>query len=275
MIASVPQTAGPMASVSLNGLQPNTSYSYVVKARDAAGNISTASNTKTFTTQPVDVPPPTAPGSASSSSVTYTSVNLSWTASHDYEGIDAYDIYQSGVTGAILSLPASARSATVIGLTPGTAYTFNIKARDVEGNTSPASSNVNVTTTVLTGGASITSPAGSYTSATITYAANYLLPFAFRRVFIDSDNSAGTGYATTGTPAGAPTIGADFLIENNTLYSFAGSSSTNYAWNAVATATPTVVGSTVTWIINTSSLGSGAATTQKVAFQADGFEPGY
>jgi hypothetical protein len=28
-------------------------------------------------------------------------------------------------------------------------------------------------------------------------------------------------------------------------------------------------------VINTSSLGTGAATTQQVAFQADGFEPGY
>jgi hypothetical protein len=94
-------------------------------------------------------------------------------------------------------------------------------------------------------------------------------------VFIDSDNNAGTGYSTTGTPSGSPTIGADFLIENDTLYSFAGSSSTEYRWNTVATVTPTVSGSTVTWVINTSSLGTGAATTQLVAFQADGFEPGY
>jgi hypothetical protein len=274
-IASAPQTSGPMASIPVNGLQPNTQYSYVVKARDGAGNISAASNTMTFTTQPVDVSPPCAPGSAGSSSITYTSVQLSWTASHGDAAIDAYDVYQSGVTGPILSLPSSALSATVIGLTPGGSYTFTIKARDVEGNTSPASSNVNVTTTALTSGAEITSPAGSYTSSTVTYAANYLLPFGFRRVFIDSDNNAGTGYSTTGTPSGSPTIGADFLIENNTLYSFAGSSSTDYSWTTVATVTPTVSGSSVTWVINTSSLGTGAATTQQVAFQADGFEPGY
>jgi chitodextrinase len=266
-IVSVPQTSGPMASVAVDGLQPNTEYSYVVKARDGAGNVSAASNTMTFTTQPVDVPPPRAPGSASSSAVTYTSVNLSWTASHGDDPIVAYDVYQG--TSKVQTLPSTGLSTTVIGLSPGTAYAFTIRARDDEGNVSPASATVNVTTTALSGSA-ISSPAGNYTASTITYDANFLLPFAFRRVFIDSDNNSSTGYST----GSSPVLGADFLIENNTLFSFAGSSHTDYTWNPVATVTPTVSGSTVTWTINTSALGAGAATSQPVVFQADGFEPG-
>jgi hypothetical protein len=64
-------------------------------------------------------------------------------------------------------------------------------------------------------------PVRSYLATTISYSADYLLPFAFRRVFIDSDNNAGTGYHTFSSPS----IGADYVIEGSTLLQHVGDTS--------------------------------------------------
>ncbi|HEY3477847.1 MAG TPA: cellulose binding domain-containing protein, partial [Streptomyces sp.] len=60
-----------------------------------------------------------------------------------------YDVLNSA--GAAVGSTTST-SYQVTGLTPGTAYTFSVRARDAAGNQSPASSPVSVTTT--TGGGS-------------------------------------------------------------------------------------------------------------------------
>ena len=67
----------------LTGLTPSTAYSYAVKAKDVAGNVSAASATGTFTTStpPVDVVAPGKPGTPVASAVTSTGATLTWTAS--------------------------------------------------------------------------------------------------------------------------------------------------------------------------------------------------
>lgn len=118
-------------------------YDYRVVARDLAGN--TASATASVNGGgATDTTPPSTPGSFTATGAGATAVNLSWAASTDNVGIDSYAILRGGTP--IASVPASATSYTDSGLTPGTAYTYQVAARDVSGNMSPPARPVNVTT---------------------------------------------------------------------------------------------------------------------------------
>ncbi|MES2812883.1 MAG: GEVED domain-containing protein [Bacteroidota bacterium] len=134
-------------SYNVTGLTASTAYSFSVKAKDAAGNVSAASNTVNVTTSApvVDTTAPTAPTSLTASGTTSSSTNLSWTASTDNVGVTGYDVYQ----GATLKATVTTTSYAVTGLTASTAYTFSVKAKDAAGNVSTASNTVNVTTSTV------------------------------------------------------------------------------------------------------------------------------
>ncbi|MFJ8332192.1 carbohydrate binding domain-containing protein [Streptomyces sp. NPDC094437] len=106
-----------------------------------------------------DTQAPTVPTGLTSTGRTSSSVSLKWNAATDDVGVTAYDL--SGGAGHLLSV--SGTSATVGGLSPGTAYTFTVRARDAAGNTSGASASVSVTT-----------DAGNGTGPGFTQAAPYL-----------------------------------------------------------------------------------------------------
>ncbi|MEU9305105.1 carbohydrate binding domain-containing protein [Streptomyces sp. NPDC048269] len=89
-----------------------------------------------------DTVAPTAPGSLTSTGKTSSSVSLTWTASTDNVAVTGYDIYQ----GAAKVATSTTTGATVSGLGPNTPYTFTVRARDLAGNTSPASNAATVTT---------------------------------------------------------------------------------------------------------------------------------
>lgn len=125
------------------GLTPDTTYQFTVKAKDAAGNISNASSPLTVkTTNQTDTLAPTAPTGLVSPSNTSSSVNLTWTASTDNVGVYAYDIYKNGTLAG--NTPTTAYNVT--GLTANTSYTFTVKARDLAGNSSAASSAISIKT---------------------------------------------------------------------------------------------------------------------------------
>ncbi|MFK4104613.1 carbohydrate binding domain-containing protein [Streptomyces sp. NPDC019531] len=94
-----------------------------------------------------DTQAPSAPTGLASTGKTSSSVSLKWNAATDNVGVTAYDIY----SGSNNVLTVSGTSATVSGLSPSTAYTFTVKARDAAGNTSGASGSVSVTTDAGTG----------------------------------------------------------------------------------------------------------------------------
>jgi chitodextrinase len=137
LVASVVAT-----TATVTGLSPNTSYSFTVKAKDAAGNVSAATGALAVTTAAPDTTAPTAPTGVTSSSVTSSSVVLAWTASTDNVGVTGYDVYN----GTTLAIFVTTTSATITNLAPGTAYSFTVKARDGAGNASAASAAVAVTT---------------------------------------------------------------------------------------------------------------------------------
>ncbi|WP_406369514.1 glycosyl hydrolase [Streptomyces sp. NBC_00647] len=94
-------------------------------------------------TPPPDDRKPTAPGTPVPSDVTDNSVTLTWAAAEDDKGVKNYDVFRGSAKVATVTEPAY----TDTGLTPGTAYTYSVKARDTANQVGSASGTVTVTTT--------------------------------------------------------------------------------------------------------------------------------
>ncbi|MET9254580.1 cellulase family glycosylhydrolase [Streptomyces sp. NPDC003717] len=140
------------------GLTAGTAYSYTVRARDAAGNVSSPSGALSVTTETGggggDTQAPSAPAQLRSTGKTASSVGLAWDAATDNVGVTGYDVYR----GATKVGSATGTSYNDTGLSAATAYTYTVRARDAAGNTSAASNTVSVTTdTGGTGGGTLLS----------------------------------------------------------------------------------------------------------------------
>ena len=118
----------------ITGLTAATDYSIEVRAKDQASN-TTSSNTIIVTTSAVvpDTQAPTSPV-LSSPSKTQTSINLSWTAATDNVGVTGYDVYVNTIKNNASNL--TTRTYVVSGLTAGTTYSIEVRAKDLAGNTS-------------------------------------------------------------------------------------------------------------------------------------------
>jgi chitodextrinase len=131
------------STFAVSGLTAATSYAFYVQAKDAAGNVSVASNTVSVTTLApvVDTTAPTAP-TLSASGTSLTTTNLSWSGATDDVAVTGYDVYKDGV----LLGSTAATTYAVSGLTAATTYNFIVQAKDAAGNSSLASNTVSVTT---------------------------------------------------------------------------------------------------------------------------------
>ena len=119
-----------------------TGYTYQVAARDLAGNTTRASvNVNGGST---DTIPPSAPGSLTATAAGMTSISLSWAASTDNVGVTGYTISRGGTT--LATVPGTTTSYTDSGLTPGTAYSYQVTASDAAGNVSQPSNTASATT---------------------------------------------------------------------------------------------------------------------------------
>ena len=145
----------------------SATVSYYVKAKDAAGNQSGASNTVTRTGATGDTQAPSAPASLALTKPASGQVKLSWGASADNTGVTGYDVYANGalrasVAGTVLTYTDSqADTATV---------SYYVKAKDAAGNQSDASNTVirtgsggGGTGTNLAGGKAITANSSVFT----------------------------------------------------------------------------------------------------------------
>jgi len=162
----------------VTGLTPATLYSFSVKAKDAGGNVSAASNVVDVTTL-ADTAAPTAPV-LSASGTTNTTTNLAWTAATDNIAVTGYDVYENGVFKATVT----GLTYAVTGLSAGTTYAFTVLAKDAAGNTT-SSNAVNVTTTTP----DTTAPSAVVLSASGTTATTTNLSWTAA-----TDNVAVTGY---------------------------------------------------------------------------------
>lgn len=137
-------------------LTPATTYSFTVKAKDRAGNESSASNAVSVT---MDAEPDTTPPDApvlTSTGYTVSTVSLSWTVATDNVAVAGYDVYNGAVKAN--GSPITDTEYTVTELAAATPYTFTVKAIDTAENESIASNAVTVTTATYEGPADTTPP---------------------------------------------------------------------------------------------------------------------
>src|SRR5689334_15741675 len=168
--------ATPVASVTTtsftdSNLNPETSYSYNVRAFDGATppNESGLSNPATATTPaaPVsDTTPPTVPTNFVGTALSTTQIRLNWTASTDAGiGVSGYYVYRDGATTPTATVNG-ATTYTDSGLTANTAYTYTLRAFDAA--TPPNVSNATMSISVNTLAVADTTPPTVPTNLTAT-----------------------------------------------------------------------------------------------------------
>jgi hypothetical protein len=139
-----------VTSHTLEGLKSGATYILRVYAKDAVGNLSKSSNTVTVTL-PGDLAAPTKPVVALLD-VGPTHASLSWSSTDDGPTI-WYTIYIDGQPVSTMNSRAGTFTCAAVLVATGcvplnqaTTYTFTVRARDVDGNLSPSSDPVFVTT---------------------------------------------------------------------------------------------------------------------------------
>lgn len=130
-------------SFTVTGLGPNTTYYFIVRARDEAYNIDSNTVEKSATTKSLpDATPPSFSGLVSATALSTSSIRLSWNPATDdvTPASDiAYYIYMSAFSkGQNFTIPRDivfgAATATISGLSPATTYYFVVRAADKTGN---------------------------------------------------------------------------------------------------------------------------------------------
>ena len=119
------------------GLLDGTSYSYRVRAKDAANNLSVYSNIATDATP--DITAPTVPASLTAAAASSSQINLSWTASTDNVGVTGYQIERcAGASCSSYALVTTVTGTTYnnTGLLDGTSYSYRVRAKDAANNLS-------------------------------------------------------------------------------------------------------------------------------------------
>ncbi|MGB6962850.1 MAG: fibronectin type III domain-containing protein [Candidatus Acidiferrum sp.] len=157
--ANFAQIATPTATTFNDaGLSASTSYSYRVRAADAAGNNSAYSNiSSTSTLASSDTTPPTAPANLAATAASAGQINLSWTASTDNVGVTGYKVERCSGAGCASFAQIATPTATTFnntGLTGSTSYSYRVRANDAAGNNS-GYSNTATASTPATGNVSV------------------------------------------------------------------------------------------------------------------------
>jgi chitodextrinase len=175
-------------------------YTYAIKAYDAASNTSTSSNTISVTLPTPDTQAPTAPTGLTVTATSQTTVSLGWTASSDNVGVTGYRIFRNGTqVGTSIST-----TYTDTGLAASTAYDYTVKAIDAAQNASSDSNTASTTTQAVPTGITIdksvvvkqTTASTSLTAPSFSTAAPNELLVAF--ISSDGPNSTFTMSGVTG-----------------------------------------------------------------------------
>lgn len=128
------------AFVDTVGVIPGTTFYY--KARTVSSTGASEFTAIVSATTSADTAPPSIPGNLQVSSKTHTSIAFTWSPSTDNAGVTEYEIFANGIFAGTSVITGFAIS----GLTPSTAYSLTVKAKDATGNMSAASVALVVTT---------------------------------------------------------------------------------------------------------------------------------
>src|ERR1700719_4492129 len=215
------------------GLTASTSYSYRVRATDAAGNLSAYSSTATASTPaPPDNTPPTAPTSLTASAASATQTNLAWTASTDNVGVTGYRVERcTGAACSNFAQIATPTGATFsdMGLAASTSYSYRVRATDAAGNLSAYSNTASVSTPAPPD----TTPPTAPTNLTATASSASQINLAWTA---STDNVGVTGYRVERCQSAACSNFAQVSTPAGTTFSDMGlAASTSYSYRVRAT----------------------------------------
>jgi YD repeat-containing protein len=225
-----------------------TSYSYRVRARDAANNRSGYSNVVAVVTP--DTTKPTTPGTITPVIASSSQINLSWIASTDNVAVTGYQIDRC--TGASCSNYVQIATSTTnafsnIGLTANTSYRYRVRAVDAAGNVSSNATAVTAKTLVAdvqvpTAPTNLTANAVSSTQINLSWTAssdnigvsNYLIERCQGVNCVSYSQVASTAtitYSDTGLVSGSYSyrVRATDAANNLSPYSLATSAVTQYS----------------------------------------------
>lgn len=223
--------AASQTTATVTGLTNGTRYTFTVFATNDVGNgLPSAPSGEVM---PVSVPD-------SPTAVTGTSgdqqVTVSWAAPKDDggESVSSYTVTPSP-TGTPVTVLAPATTATVLGLTNGTAYTFTVVATNREGNSAPSAPSTAVTPARAPDPPTGVIATRGNASATVTWKAP-----------ASDGGSDVTSYTVIPAPSGSPvTVGTTQAVvkglTNGTAYTF-----TVIATNAAGDSTPSSPSASVT-----------------------------
>ena len=163
-VASLPAGTTSYAD---SGLAADTSYTYRVRASNAAGS-SAWSDTATAVTQSPVVPPPSAPDLAAQP-VSTSEIVLSWSDLADEQGYTLDRCQGSGCTSfvTLATLPAGSTSYIDTRLAAGTTYSYRLQAFN-PGGSSAWSNTATATTQVVTAPTAPTGLSATATSGWVT-----------------------------------------------------------------------------------------------------------
>jgi hypothetical protein len=188
------QSAGG-TSLTVNGLAAATQYDFQVIANNSAGS-GTASATVTGTTQAAPTQAPGQVTGLTATNPTASAVNLAWTAPSSGGAVASYTVQYRVTGGTGWNTAASGVTATtyqVTGLTPATAYDFQVFGVNAAGSGTP-SAVANATTTVAVPGMPTSLTHGAATGTT--------MPLSWTA---PASGGAVASYSVRWSPAGANT----------------------------------------------------------------------
>jgi fibronectin type 3 domain-containing protein len=146
---AIPGPTGAVNAFSDPGLTVGATYSYRLRATDAAGNLSPYSNSASATI--LDTQAPTQPTNLAATPASGSQINLSWTASTDNVGVTGYRIERCQGTGCttFVQIAAPAGAGTTYsdsGLASNTTYRYQVRGADAAGSLSAYSNVAGATT---------------------------------------------------------------------------------------------------------------------------------
>jgi len=203
------------------GLTASTSYSYRVRASDAAGNLSAPSNVGAATTLAGS---PEAPSNLNATAAGATQINLSWTNNAtDQTGFkverspDNVTFTQIGTAGA------STTTYSNLSLSPKTVYYYRVRATNASGDsgyTNVSSATTLPDTTPPTAPSNLTAIAASSTQINLSWTASTdnvgVIGYEIRRC----QGAGCTTFAQIATPPGTGTSFSDTGLAASASYSY-------------------------------------------------------
>lgn len=157
--------AGNTTGASVSQRTPGSTDSVLVRARDAAGNVSASLSVSVTLPLPLDATPPTLTGTLSVSGLTSTSYNLAWPSASDNLAVTAYERSLDG--GQTWANIGNVLSAGVTGRTPGSSDQVRVRARDAAGNVSSPALATSVSLPGVTGAAGFATPSLKNNTGTV------------------------------------------------------------------------------------------------------------